>query len=80
MAGGPPKRQFSRPSISLNPEVKKDWQEVEIQVLVRGDTVQGLGTIEWIEIEESGSLITWANGTQSSHPCDQKVMAFTAVV
>lgn len=77
---GTPK-PFSRPSISLNSEVKKAWQEVEVQVLVRGDTVRGWGTIEWIELNDFGDVITvtWKSGKQSLFAPYDVVTAFTAV-
>lgn len=77
---GTPK-PFSRPSISLDTGVKKDWQEVEIQALVRGDTVRGWGTIEWIVWNEFGDVITvtWKNGKQSLFAPYDVVTAFTAV-
>lgn len=82
MVGKAPKNQFNRPSISLDTGVKKDWQEVEVQVLVRGDVVRGWGTVEWIELSDSGEslVITWANGTKSLLVPYDVVTAFTAVV
>lgn len=78
---GAPKRQFSRETISLDPGVKKDWQEVKAQALVSGDTVRGCGTVEWIDWDDSGEIVTvtWKNGTQSLFAPYDVVTAFTAV-
>jgi len=77
---GKPK-PFSRPSINLGGGPKKDWQEVEVQVLVRGDTVRGFGTIDWIDIDQEVSMVavTWQNGTMSLFDPTDVVTAFTAV-
>jgi len=77
---GKPK-PFSRPSISLDPGVKKDWQEVEAHMLVRGDTVRGYGTIDWIEWDDFGDSVTirWVNGKTSLFAQFDVVTAFTEV-
>lgn len=74
-------KPFSRPSINLGGGPKKDWQEVEVQVLVRGDNVRGYGTIEWIEHNDFGDSITikWSNGETSLFAQFDKVTAFTAI-
>lgn len=76
-----PKRQFSRPSISLSDGVKKDWQEVEVRALSKGDNVRGWGTIEQIVWDDFGQDITikWTNGKISLFAPQDKVTAFTAV-
>jgi hypothetical protein len=79
---GKPKNQFSRPSINLDTGVKKDWREVEVQELVRGDNVRGHGVIEWIEWNDFGDFctVTWKSGKQTLFSQFDTVTAFTAVV
>lgn len=74
-------KPFSRPSINLGGGPKKDWQEVEVQVLVRGDTVRGWGTVEWIDIDHQEPMvtITWVNGRTSVFDPYDVVTAFTEV-
>lgn len=77
---GKPK-PFSRPSINLGGGPKKDWQEVEVQALVRGDNVRGYGTIEWVGWNDFGDAVTilWVNGKSTVFAPFDKVTAFTAV-
>lgn len=75
---GKPK-PFQRPSISLDTGVKKDWQEVEVQVLVRGDNVRGYGVIDQVTRYDDMITIKWTNGTTSIFVASDLVIAFTAV-
>lgn len=77
-------KPFSRPSISLGGGPKKDWQEVETHVLVRGDNVRGYGVIEkidWVDYSPDNSVITiqWVNGDTTSFSPSDVVTAFTAI-
>lgn len=74
-------KPFSRPSINLGGGPKKDWQEVEVQSLVRGDNVRGYGSIErvdWDDMEQTVTIL-WVNGRTSLFAQFDKVTAFTAI-
>lgn len=79
-----PKRQFSRPSIDLGGP-KKDWQEVEVATLSKGDVVRGHGAVEVITLDDVDTFdrdtvwIQWQNGTISGFDPSDVVTAFTAV-
>lgn len=69
---------FSRPKIEIS-EVKREWQWVLPETLIKNDVVPDLGLVKKIEYDEFGGIYTTihaANGVRDFN-ADVKIWAFT---
>lgn len=53
-----PPKPFSRPSISLGSDKKREWQHVPVEELVEGDVIADFGELEGKEWHGEDVIIT----------------------
>jgi len=72
-------KPFSRPSVALADDVKRDWQSVLVSTLAVGDVVPGYGRVEVIDTYPEETHVTWKNGDLTIFAPGDTVTAFVKV-
>ena len=72
-------KPFSRPSVSLGTEEKREWKSVPVSVLSPGDVAPGFGKVEQIDTYPEETHVVWKNGNTTIFGKGETVTAFVKV-